>query len=55
MTGLYFSPSEKNRRQTLNDITSKFNVSYGQELSTRTVRRRLFEEGSSGGEFLRQH
>ena len=35
----------KNRRQTLNDVTSRFNVSYGQDISTRTVRRRLFEEG----------
>ena len=40
-----FRTVRKNRRQTLNDVTSRFNVSYGQDLSTRTVRRRLFEEG----------
>ena len=33
------------RGQTLNDVTSRFNVSYEQDISARTVRRRLFEEG----------
>ena len=40
-----FRMVRKNRRQTLKDATSRFNESYEQDLSARSVRRRLFEEG----------
>ena len=40
-----FRMVRKNRRQTLNDLTSRFNEMYGNNLSARTVRRRLFNEG----------
>ena len=35
----------KNRRQTLYDLTSRYNERYGQNISSRTIRRRLFNEG----------
>ena len=36
---------KSNRRQTLKDVTSRFNARTGYSVSTRTVSRRLFEDG----------
>lgn len=40
-----FRMVRNNRRQTLNELTSRYNEQTETELSSRTVRRRLFDEG----------
>ena len=40
---------KRNRRQSLQDITSKFNGDEGTRLSKRTIRRRLYQEGYRRG------
>ena len=42
---ILFRSVKSNRRQTLRDLTARFNARTGCDLSTRTVCRRLFHEG----------